>query len=213
MAQEKNSTFDTLNVIDVSGKIKEKNKLKYLPWASAWAEVKKKYPDSTFKIYPQIMDEYGNTRYWHEDGKSGWVVVGVTINGVEQVETLAIMDFKNTAIPVEKITSVDANKALKRCFVKAIALHGLGLYIYEGEDLPEDTAKILGLQDEVVELVNKKYGLSDECKKKVVEYCKDAEKEANPHFTEDNEIKGNPRNIDDIEILEKLKRQLLSIRK
>ena len=206
------SVFETLNAVDVSDKTKEKNRLKYLPWAAAWAEVKKVYPDASFKVYPQIMDEFNNTRYWHEDGKTGWVEVGVTIEGVEQIETLAIMDFKNTAIPAEKITSVEANKALKRCFVKAIALHGLGLFVYMGEDMPEDTAKILALQDEVVELVQKKYSLSKEAGEKVIGYCKDAEGEANPHFTDDD-IKGNPRNIDDLEILEKLKRQLLSIRK
>lgn len=206
------SVFETLNAIDVSCKTKEKNKLKYLPWSSAWAEVKKRFPDATFKVYPQIMDEYGNTRYWHDDGKSGWVKVGVTIGDNELTETLAIMDYKNTTIPAEKITSVDANKSLKRCFVKAIALHGLGLYVYEGEDLPEDTTKILEMQDEIVELIQKKFALSDNASKKVIEHCKVAEKEANPHFNDD-EIKGNPRNIDDLEILEKLKRQLLSIRK
>lgn len=212
MSQGKSSVFETLNAVDVSDKIKEKNKLKYLSWASAWVELKKRYPSASFKTYPQVMDALGNTRFWHDDGKSGWVTVGVTVEGVEMIETLAIMDFKNAAIPAEKINSTDANKALKRCFVKAIALHGLAAYIYEGEDVPEDTAKVLELQDEVVELVNKKFTLSEACAKQVKEYCIAAEKGANPHFS-DAEAKGNPRNIDDIEILEKLKRQLLTIRK
>lgn len=119
---EVKSVFDTLNGIDVSGKVKAKNGLKYLSWISAWAEVKKIDPNASFKIYPQIMDNDGNTRFWHDDGKTGWVEVGVTVNGNEVVEVLAIMDFKNKSMPADQITSVDANKAMKRCLVKAIAI-------------------------------------------------------------------------------------------
>ena len=153
--------FETLNKIDVSNKIKTKNNLKYLSWASAWAEVKKVFPDATYQIIPQIMDERGNTRFWHDDGKTGWVEVAVTINGIELTEILAIMDFKNKSIAAEDITSVDANKSMKRCLVKACAMHGLGMYIYEGEDIPEETSKVLDLQNEIKELVAKKCQLSD----------------------------------------------------
>lgn len=206
------SVFNVLNNIDVSDKIKQKNGLSYLSWASTLAEVKKKYPDATFKVYPQIMDEYGNTRFWHDDGRTGWVEVGVTINGVECVETLAIMDFKNKSIPADDITSVDANKSMKRCLVKACALHGLSLYIYEGEDLPEEASKTLELKARIKELVVKKCAMSDKAKQKVGELCKAAEKEANPTL-EDDLITGNYNNIEDIEILKKLERQLMAVRK
>lgn len=205
------AVFQTLNDVDVSNKIKEKNGLKYLSWASAWAEVKKRFPDAAFRVVPQLVSD-GNTRPWHDDGKSGWVEVGVTINGQEIVETLAIMDFKNKSIPADAITSVDANKSIKRCLVKALAMHGLGLYIYEGEDLPEETSKLIDLQGEIMELIRKKAQLSDNAKQKVGELCKAVDREANPSMG-DEEITGNPKNINDTELLEKLKRQLLAVRK
>lgn len=210
MATETKSVFDTLNAVDVSEKVKQKSNLTYLAWSSAWAEVMKRYPDSTFEVHKQTLDDGGNTRPWHDDGKTGWVEVSVTIEGKEITETLAIMDFKNKSIPADQITSVDANKAIKRCLVKAIAMHGLGLYIYEGEDLPEETTKTLTLKAEIKELVAKKCS-TDKGKTKVAELCKAAEKEANP-LTDDADITGNYVNIEDIDILEKLKKQLLAVR-
>ena len=208
------SIFTKLNGIDVSSKVKTKNGLTYLSWSSAVAEVKKLYPDMEVKIYPQIMDQFGNTRFWHDDGKTGWVEVGVTINGKEEREVLAIMDFKNKSIPAENITSTDANKAIKRCMVKAIALHGMGLYVYEGEDLPEDVTKAAQLQTEILDLMKKKIGAASDkeaVKKKIADYAKSAEKEADPTLDEELII-GDPRNISDPDILTKLKKQILAIR-
>lgn len=209
--EENKNVFATLNAVDVSEKIKEKKDLKYLSWASAWAEVKKRYPDATYKVYKQT-DESGNSRYWHDDGRTGWVEVGVTINGLEHIMTLAIMDFRNNAIPADNITSVDANKSMMRCLVKACAMHGLALYIYEGEDLPENTSKIIDLQDEVAELAKKKSALSERAKVKAIELCKAAEKSVNPDM-EDEFITGKISNINDADVLEKLKKQLLAVRK
>lgn len=207
-----NAVFNVLHTVDVSEKTKSKGGLTYLSWASAWAEVKKKYPSATYTIYPQIIDEFGNTRFWHDDTKTGWVEVGVTIDGLEIIETLAIMDFKNKSIAADQITSVDANKSLKRCLTKACALHGLGLYIYEGEDLPEETNQVNELQEDIQTLVQKKCALSDKAKEKVAELCKEAEKQANPDM-EDELISGNFKNIKDVRILETLKKNLLAIRK
>lgn len=209
---EKKSTFDNLNSVDVSTKVKTKNGLSYLPWTAAWAEVKKKYPDATHNTYEQVIDDRGNTRFWHDDGKTGWVKVGVTIDGQEIVETLAIMDFRNKSIPADQITSVDANKSLKRCLVKACALHGLGLYIFEGEDLPEETSKTIELKEKIKGLVTKKVALSDKAKAKVAELCKAAEKQSNPSL-DDDLITGNYNNIEDIDILMNLDKQLLAVRK
>ena len=208
MAEEK-SVFETLNSIDVKEKVKSKNNLTYLPWSSAWAEVKKKYPDASFEVKPQI-DATGNTRPWHDDGKSGWVEVAVTIAGQTITETLAIMDFKNKAIPADQITSTDANKSYKRCLVKCLALFGLGLYIYEGEDVPEETSKLMDLKAEIKALVAKKC-TTDKGKEKVAALCKAAEKEANP-MVNDEDISGNYNVIEDVEILENLKKQLMAVR-
>ena len=65
------------------------------------------------------------------------VKVGVTVNGIEHIEYLPVMNHQNRCIPVDKANMMDINKAIQRCTVKAIARHGLGLYIYAGEDLPD----------------------------------------------------------------------------
>ena len=205
------SVFETLSSIDLKGKIKTKNSLSYLPWSTAWSEVMKVYPDSTFRVIPQIVDTIGNERFWHDDGRTGWVQVGVTIGGVEMIETLAIMNFKNVSIPAEQITSTDANKAMKRCLVKACAMHGLGLYVYMGEDIPEVTAKIQDLQAKCIETMNKKVELGDKQKARVAELCKEADRNANPNAP-DVLITGHPKNIEDEEILENLWKMLKTIR-
>ena len=204
--------FNELNSVDVSAKVKEKNGLSYLSWSSAWSEIKKRYPGATYYVHPQIMDELGNTRFWHDDGKTGWVEVSVTIEDITHTEILAIMDFRNKAIPAADITSVDANKSEKRCLVKACAMHGLSLYIYEGEDLPEDVAKLIEIQQEVAELAKKRSSLSDKAKEKSIELCKEAEREANPDLEEEF-ITGKISNINDITILENLRKKLIAVRK
>lgn len=212
MEESKKSVFETLNAVDVSEKTKEKNGLTYLPWITAWQEVKKRYPDAQYTINRQIMDELGNTRFWHDDGKTGWVEVSVTIEGLTHTENLAIMDFKNKSIPADNITSVDANKSMKRCFVKAIAMHGLGAYIYSGEEIPEDVSRVNELQEDIAALAKKKSALSESAKGKCIEICKNAEKKANPYI-EDDLITGKVSNIDDLAVLEDLKRRLMAVRK
>lgn len=125
--------FIELNNVNVNEHVEQKNKLSYLSWAWAWAEVKKKHPNANYTIYE-------NAQGWnyHTDGKTGWVKTGVTVNEIEHIEYLPIMDYRNSSIPAEKITSFDVNKAIQRSLTKACARHGLGLYIYAGEDLPEE---------------------------------------------------------------------------
>lgn len=125
--------FVALNNINVNGKTEKKNGLTYLSWAWAWGEVKKLYPDATYAIY-----ENSDGWNYHTDGKTCWVKTGVTVNGIEHIEYLPVMDYKNQSIPLEKVTSFDVNKAIQRSLTKAVARHGLGLYIYAGEDLPEN---------------------------------------------------------------------------
>lgn len=126
------SIFETLNAINVNGHTEAKNGLTYLSWAWAWAEVKKAFPMATYTIY-----ENAQGLNYHHDGKTAWVKTGVTIDGLEHIEYLPVMDFKNKSIPIDNITSFDVNKAIQRSLTKAISRHGLGLYIYAGEDLPE----------------------------------------------------------------------------
>ena len=135
---KKKNYFEELNSINVSDKTEQKNGLTYLSWAWAWGEVKKLYPDANYKIY----ETETGCIYW-TDGKTAWVKTGVTINNIEHIEYLPVMDYKNKSILIENITSFDVNKAIQRSLTKAVARHGLGLYIYAGEDLPEDNKKEL----------------------------------------------------------------------
>ena len=129
--------FIRLNNINCSEKIEKKNGLSYLSWAWAWGEIKKIHPTANYKIY----ETENGVNYW-TDGRTGWVKTGVTINDIEHIEYLPIMDFKNKSIPLENITSFDVNKAIQRSLTKACARHGLGLYIYAGEDLPENETQV-----------------------------------------------------------------------
>lgn len=129
------SVFQTLNAINVQDHVEKKNGLSYLSWAWAWSEVKKVYPNANYKIYER-QTEWGEVNYF-TDGRTCWVKTGVEINGLEHIEELPVMDFRNKSIPLDKVTSFDVNKAIQRSLTKALARHGLGLYIYAGEDLPE----------------------------------------------------------------------------
>jgi len=125
--------FIELNAINVSDKIEKKNGLSYLSWAYAWGELKKLHPDANYTIYE-------NKDGWNyfTDGKTCWVKTGVSVNGLEHIEYLPVMDFKNKSIPLDLVTSFEVNKTIQRSLTKAVARHGLGLYVYAGEDLPED---------------------------------------------------------------------------
>lgn len=157
------SVFDTLSKIDVSEhieKIKTKNgkyELSYLSWAWAWFYAKKNYPDATYKIYE-------NPDGWNyfTDGKTAWVKTGVTIDGIENIEYLPVMDYYNKSIPVDKITSFDVNKSIQRSLTKALARHGLGLYIYAGEDLPAEDYSISDDQIKLIQTLCTAIGMTQE---------------------------------------------------
>lgn len=136
------SVFDVLSAIDCSAHIEKKERkskktgrvvqLSYLSWAWAWSICKKYFPEATYTIY-----ESDNQIPYFTDGRTCWVKTGVTIEGIEYKEYLPIMDGFNDSIPLDKVTSFDMNTAIQRSLTKALARHGLGLYIYAGEDLPE----------------------------------------------------------------------------
>ena len=152
-----NKTFKQLNSINVNDKVKSKMNLNYLSWSYAWGELLNNYPDAFMTVYTRSVEtvettvqedkENGVTKTttakstqeipYFSDGRSCFVKVGVTVSGVEYIEYYPIMGLKNDAIRASSVTMTDVNKALQRAFVKACARHGLGLYIYAGEDLPE----------------------------------------------------------------------------
>lgn len=156
---ENKSVFETLFEINVNDHIEKKKDLTYLSWPYAWAEVKKKYPNATYKIHlfgekqlPYVFDE--NVGYM--------VFTDVTINDLTHTMWLPVMDSANKTIKstsytyntkfkkdilVEAATMFDVNKTIMRCLVKNLAMFGLGLYIYSGEDLPEIETEKISIKD------------------------------------------------------------------
>lgn len=153
------SVFDNLNSINVNDHTEKKNNLTYLSWVWAWAEVKKQYPDATYDIW---RDQEGKP--YIKDADLGYMVsTKITIEGLTHEMWLPVMDYNNNAMKgekyklnkghrsydVEPATMFDVNTAIMRCLVKNLAMFGLGLYIYAGEDLPEDERAASMADDQV----------------------------------------------------------------
>ena len=130
------TTFKELNKIDVNQHTEKKGRFTYLSWAWAWQQLLARYPDSTRTVYENT---YGQP--YIKDTHGVMVKVGVTVNSIEHIEYLPVMNHQNKCIPADKANMMDINKAIQRCTVKAIARYGLGLYIYAGEDLPDSESK------------------------------------------------------------------------
>lgn len=172
------SKFKELNAINVNKMTEKKGNLTYLSWAFAWQEVKKIAPDMNRTVY-----ESADGNNYHTDGRTAWVKVGVTIDGIEHIDYLPIMDARNAALPIEKVTSFDVNKAIQRSTTKAIGLHGLGLYIYAGEDMPDEekaTAASKTPQDGVLIELN----IGDENWVKVMNYVNANKKKGSKYILE-----------------------------
>ena len=127
------STFKELTSINVRDKVEKKGRFDYLSWAYAWAIVKDKYPNANRKVYES---DHTGLNYF-TDGNTGYVKVGITINDIEHIDYLPIMGHNNQSLSVDKITSFAVNKTIQRSTVKAIAMHGLGLSLWAGEDLAD----------------------------------------------------------------------------
>jgi len=110
--------------------------LTYASWAEVWGSLKELYPEAEFTVY-----ENKNGMPYFSDKTGGFVKVGVNIKGLEHISHLPIMDHKNQAVTEDKLDTFIINKSIQRALVKACALHGLGLYVYQGEDYPEEEKK------------------------------------------------------------------------
>lgn len=177
--------FEKLNAINVNDKTEVKDngqvKLTYLSWAWAWQECKKQFPDASYEI-----EKFENNLPYVYDENTGYMVfTKVTIEGITHEMWLPVMDEKNKAMKnksytyktkygekeVAPATMFDINKTIMRCLTKNLAMFGLGIYIYAGEDLPEDVKNELdSLKEQIKKYPNaleivKEYGkkLSD-CK-------------------------------------------------
>jgi hypothetical protein len=130
-----NEVFKKLSAISIKDKIERKGNLDYLSWANAWSLLKTHYPNAQRKIYEH---EHTGLNYF-TDGTTAYVKVGIIVDNIEHIDYLPVMNFRNEAIPIGKLTSMDVNKTIQRSTAKAIAMHGLGLSLWTGEDVPELT--------------------------------------------------------------------------
>ena len=211
-----NNWYTELSAVDVSSHVKQKNGLNYLSWMWAWHELKKRYPLS----YATVHETEDGMLVWR-DPIGGHVKTSITIVWSDEdgrlhehtvTEYLPCMDFKNKAVAFNDIDSTLVNKTVQRSLTKCIARLGLGSYLFANEDLPEAVSMVIDLKKEINEIATKRCKLSEKAKEKVGELCKAAEREANPDLDNDL-ISGNYNNIEDVEILTNLKKQLLAVRK
>lgn len=185
--------FQTLSEIDITSKIKKKNKMDYLPWSSAWDFVKNKFPNATYRI---VKTEDGCI--YHNDGRTCWVETEMTINNETQTEILPVLNFKNQSISLDELTSSDVNKSIKRCLVKNLALFGLGLSLWNGEELSDNAKKKKVDDSEALKKVQK--SMIDILKAKVDDGCDKTKLFA---FVENLIGSKNPSNVKDIDVLNK----------
>lgn len=146
---EKSKTiFELLSSVNVNDKVEKKSNLTYLSWAWAWAEVKKVCPDASYQVK---RDPITHKPYFYDENLGYMVMTEVTIEGKTLEMWLPVMDGANKSMmnkpytyqtrygekTVDAATMFDINKTLMRCLTKNLAMFGMGLYIYAGEDLPE----------------------------------------------------------------------------
>jgi len=162
------SAFETLAVINVNEWVEKKGRFSYLSWADAVDQLCKACPDATWEVheFPMISGE------WHvhpdvlvpylQTPTGFYVKVSVTVDGLTKTQVHPVLDNYNK--PVKNPSSFDINTSIQRALAKAIALHGLGLYIFRGEDFPTvqqvddsqdvDNAKIKGLVQQVLDIID-----------------------------------------------------------
>lgn len=181
MCKEIREKFQELYSLNVNEYVEKKDKLSYLSWSYAWAEFKKIYPDATYRV---CKDENGRC-YFGDENIGYMVYTSVTAGGLTYEMWLPVMDNNNKAMKlnaytyatkygdktVEAISMFDINKAVMRCLTKNLAMFGLGLYIYAGDDLPEDIKEYVcadcgcAVDSNMAQRTNKAFGvvLCKEC--------------------------------------------------
>lgn len=121
--------FKTLNALDITSYMKNKQNMKYLPWSQCYTILSTHFDDWYYEV---IRNPEG--LLYFNDGKTCWVETSITINGITRCEQLAVMDNRNAAVALENVRMTDVQKSIKRCFVKNAALFGLGLSLWVNED-------------------------------------------------------------------------------
>ena len=146
MANKKEHYFEILRKHNVSEHMEKKGQFNYLSWAYAVEELRKLKPDATWRV---IKDENG---YPYTSTPAGhFVEVEVTVDDISLSQIHPVLDNRNQSI--EQPNAFQINTSIQRCLAKAIALHGLGLYIFRGEDLPESEPLSKGQLEEIDSLL------------------------------------------------------------
>lgn len=176
--QQKNSVFATLSAINLNDKVEKKKDLTYLSWTYAWSEVQKHYPEASYEV--MFFDGFP---YIYDPSTGYMVFTKVTIEGQTRMMWLPVMDGANKAMKVSEYTyptrygdktveaasMFDINKTIMRCLVKNLAMFGLGIYIFAGEDLPDGDSQPAPIQQPTTAELTK----GDENWSKVVKYVSD----------------------------------------
>lgn len=189
--------------MDVSKWIEQKQNLDYLEWAAAVTLLKNEYPLAHF-----VTSKNENGRPWFTDeaSNSGWVEVTLKVPelGLEQTDTLAIMDLRNNPLPIEKCNSVTANKAARRCLTKVIAEStGIGLTLYGKSEGTSNEKEIKAAKEKLNEVYAKKIKLSDKAKKEAETIVSEVTAAIDSALDD----------VEKIEIYEDARKKLLAIRK
>jgi hypothetical protein len=202
--------FNALSNLDLSDKCEKRESLTYLSWANAWSEFKSAYPSATYRI---LKNENG-LPYFSDPNLGIMVFTEVTVDDVTHQMWLPVMDSKNKAMKltpytyqvwdnykkafvektVQAASMFDINKTLMRCLVKNLAMLGLGLYIFQGDDLPEKSADDTNssapqqpIQRPVQQQVDPLSPI-----KNAINSMVDVNSLMNLYFDHQNEVEGNP---------------------
>lgn len=164
--------FKELNAIDCAKHVEKKGKFTYLSWAWAWQTLKEHCPDAKFTKHIFCCGDSSTEKPYMLDSEGyAYVMVTVTVDGLEATEIMPVLNHSNK--PITNPNSFDVNTALQRTLVKAIAFHGLGLYIYAGEDVPasqapsEAKAAVIGIME-----VKHLRGLIDKTNSDETQFCR-----------------------------------------
>lgn len=211
MAEKEKNFFEKLYDVDVRDRMYQKNGLSYIPWATAWSEVAKVFPDATYEIV-----KFGEAQLPYTESDLGIMVfTRVTINETTREMCLPVMDGANKAMKsveytykvkqgektVAAATMFDINKTIMRCLAKNLAMFGLGLHLWTKEEAPESIIEVEKLRAECWKLFCDRAKISENAKTKANDFCKAADPS------------GDPRVIEDIDTLKGLKKELMGIRK
>ena len=163
MATKKTNYFAELNKVDVTKEIEKKGQFNYLSWAYAVRELKKRHPEATWEVH-----EYGEACLPFIATDCGYFVkVTVTVEGIPATQIHPVLNHQNK--PIATPNAFEINTSIQRCLAKAIALHGLGIHIFAGEDLPGDYTLTDNQSEELISALrdNKKEDLIGTVKKQI----------------------------------------------